>query len=234
MLESAKKYLLDFILENEEVKKFPKDFVTASMQWIRSWFLIDDPVSGAILDMPGNETVKQVIVDQKLPKLLENEQFKKELNERIAALSAEKDRIHQEIITQKNVVNNSSINAGGNVIIGDKNTQAGGNIYYGDIIHNYGSTPASTPNQTSPIHISPEVVREWRTLVASARTGEVFKKLLPYIEQNAEHLQMEVHTLSARWEDLGRNERLGILSRGEANLERNQINMGLLDILGRL
>jgi hypothetical protein len=62
----------------------------------------------------------------------------------------------------------------------------------------------------------------------------VFKKLLVYTEQHATHLQLEVNTLSARWEDLGRNERLGIISRGEANTERNQINSGLLDLLGRL
>ena len=43
LLETATAYILNIITENEEVKKFPTDFVSASMRWIRSWFLEDDP-----------------------------------------------------------------------------------------------------------------------------------------------------------------------------------------------
>ena len=53
MLESAAKFVFDLILENEEVKKFPRDFVTASMKWVRSWFLTDDdPQTAAVLQAP--------------------------------------------------------------------------------------------------------------------------------------------------------------------------------------
>lgn len=224
MLDAAKKYVLDFILENEEVKKFPKDFVTATMQWIRSWFLKDDPISTAIVTAPGNEAAKKIIIEQKLPVLLENEQFKKEMAEKLADFKTQET-------TMKNVITGSTITVGGNFRVGDEHIQAGGNVHVGDI-HYHGIPPANTSTgNTSP---DPEIARNLRSLIASARTGEVFKKLLAYTEQHAAHLHIEVNTLSARWEDLGRNERLGIISRSEANLERNQINSGLLDLIGRL
>jgi hypothetical protein len=224
MLDAAKKYVLDFILENEEVKKFPKDFVTATMQWIRGWFLKDDPISTAIVTAPGNEAAKKIIIEQKLPGLLENEQFKKEMAEKLADFKTQET-------TMKNVITGSTITVGGNFRLGDEHIQAGGNVHVGDI-HYHGIPPVNTTTgNSSP---DPEIAHNLRSLIASARTGEVFKKLLVYTEQHASHLQLEVNTLSARWEDLGRNERLGIISRGEANMERNQINSGLLDLIGRL
>jgi hypothetical protein len=86
------------------------------MEWIRNWFLANDPVSSAILDMPGNEAVKQIVFEQKLPKLLENEQFKQELDDKRFQNNLQKERL-------KNIVENSNIEAVGNVHIGDK--QAG-------------------------------------------------------------------------------------------------------------
>jgi hypothetical protein len=93
----------------------------ASMEWIRSWFMANDPVSSAILDMPGNETAKQVVFEQKLPKLLENEQFKQELEDKRFHYAVQKERL-------KNVVENSNIEVVGNVEIGDK--QAGNGDHY--------------------------------------------------------------------------------------------------------
>ncbi len=52
LLETALDYIFSIITENEAVKKFPIDFVTASAQWIRSWFLIDDPKTAAKLAEP--------------------------------------------------------------------------------------------------------------------------------------------------------------------------------------
>lgn len=49
-IEKAIEYILGVLTENEEVKKFPQDFVTASAQWVRSWFLKDDLMSSLILE----------------------------------------------------------------------------------------------------------------------------------------------------------------------------------------
>jgi len=46
LLETATAYLLDLLVKNEEVKKFPQAFITASTQWVRSWFLTDEIKAG--------------------------------------------------------------------------------------------------------------------------------------------------------------------------------------------
>ncbi|MBL7795126.1 MAG: hypothetical protein JNJ90_01375 [Saprospiraceae bacterium] len=114
MFDLAKKYVLDLILANEEVKKFPEDFVTTSMKWIRSWFLIDgDPVVKTVLDSPGNEAVTTALVEKELSKLLKNETFKQELEAWIAEYATQKQKI-------KNVMKNTDMDIQGNVHIGDR------------------------------------------------------------------------------------------------------------------
>jgi hypothetical protein len=68
--------------------------------------------------MPGNEAVKQIVFEQKLPKLLENEQFKQEFDDKRFQNNLQKERL-------KNVVENAEIEAGGNVQIGDKQSGDG-------------------------------------------------------------------------------------------------------------
>ena len=52
MLETATKYVLDLITENEELKKFPKEFVNESVKWVKSWFLKpEDPKISAQQNM---------------------------------------------------------------------------------------------------------------------------------------------------------------------------------------
>ena len=118
LLEKATAWLLTLVTENEEVKKFPNDFVTESMKWVRSWFLKDDPMAAAIVQMNGNEGAKQLVFEQKLPKLLENETFKKELEAQLAAFAAQKALL-------KNVLSDSQIEAAGNVHIGDRGASSG-------------------------------------------------------------------------------------------------------------
>jgi hypothetical protein len=87
MLETATKFILDLVLNNEEVKKFPEDLVTTSMQWIRSWFLIDDPTdpksdpaTKAVLeDASQPPETKKAAIEAKLTQLQHNPQFQSEL-----------------------------------------------------------------------------------------------------------------------------------------------------------
>ncbi len=89
MLESlialAKPYLTTLVLENEEVQKFPKDFVSASMRWIRSWFLEDDPTTQAVVQSAQPMVVKEAVLEVKLRELLKNPQFEEELRAQLAA-----------------------------------------------------------------------------------------------------------------------------------------------------
>lgn len=255
MIDAARKYLLDLILENEEVKKFPKDFVTASMQWIRSWFLIDDPTAEILLDLTGAEAAKTKLVEAKLPQLLENQAFVQELERKMAEFAVQRERIsnvvdHSNIevggnvrignrgvpptgaqYDQENVVRNSTIKAGGNFTLGNDNVQASGNVHIGDVHFHGTSAPQRKPegqNATSPL------VKTMRDLIASGRTDEVFPKLLDYTEEFTPHLISDSIQLSGRWESLKRQERVGVLSHSEANLERNKVNNALLDLMKNL
>jgi hypothetical protein len=118
-------YLSDLVLKNEEVQKFPKDLMSASMRWIRSWFLEDDPVT------------KEAVLEAKLRELLKNPQFEQELRAQLATYETHRPRL-------KNVVDNAKIEAQGNVRLGDtgitdsgtydeKNVVKGGSISGNDV-----------------------------------------------------------------------------------------------------
>lgn len=115
MLETAKKYILDLLLENEELKKFPKEFTDEAVKWVKSWFLKpEDPKTTAKLEDPNKSIeVKKEIIQDILEELKDHAQFQKELAERLAALDQQKSRL-------KNVVSGTEIEVQGNVHIGDK------------------------------------------------------------------------------------------------------------------
>ncbi len=252
MLEVALKHIMSFVLENDEVKKFPKDFVTASMQWIRSWFLIDDPVAEAVINSPGNEALKETVVKQKLPQLIENEQFVKELQTQIEASAVHRERMKNivdnssvdvqgnihigdrgtasgENYDLKNVVRGSTIKAGGDFRLGDDVVQAGGNVHIGDI-HYHGGTQKEP---SAKVHTS-DFIRDMRNLIAANRVDEAIPQIIDYTETNAPHLQNDVLLLSGSWGTLKRKERLTVLSNSEANVERNKIVSALLEIIRKL
>lgn len=113
LISPALKYITDLVLDNEEVKKFPKEFVTASMKWISSWFLEDDLTAKAVVESDSPAVAKEAVLKAKLNELLKNPQFAQELNEHLAAYNIQRSRI-------KNVADNAQIEAQGNVHIGDK------------------------------------------------------------------------------------------------------------------
>ncbi|MDH4462366.1 MAG: hypothetical protein QE277_13150 [Flectobacillus sp.] len=123
LLETATAYILGIITENEEVKKFPTDFVSASMKWIRSWFLEDDPKTAAKLaDVSRSEESKKTLIESKLEELEGNEVFQKELAEKLQAYTQHK-------ITRKNIVENTDIETDGSIWIGDKENTSSDNDY---------------------------------------------------------------------------------------------------------
>ena len=112
LLPQAMAYLTDLLLKNEEVQKFPKDFVSASMRWVRSWFLEDDPLTKAVVESNKSAGVEEAVLHDKLSELLKNPQFVEELRGQLAAYATHRPR-------QKNVVDGSTIEATGPVRIGD-------------------------------------------------------------------------------------------------------------------
>jgi hypothetical protein len=114
LLETATAYILGIITENEEVKKFPREFVSASMRWISSWFLEDDPVTKSIVENAAlPEAVKKPVVEAKLNVLKDNPAF-------MAELATQLQTYAQHQSTRKNIIEQAEIDIKGNVHIGDK------------------------------------------------------------------------------------------------------------------
>lgn len=92
------------------------------MQWVRSWFLIDDPKTEAKLADPARSAEsKKTIIETKLEELQDNPKFVQELGEQLAAYAQHKTR-------SKNIVDGGNIEAKTGVHIGDKG--AAGNDDY--------------------------------------------------------------------------------------------------------
>ena len=122
LITKATEYILSILTEDETVKNFPKEFVAASAQWVRSWFLKDDPKTEPKLQDPDRSPEnKKAVIEIKLEDMLENPQFKAALEQQLAAFEQQKTRL-------KNVVDKADIDVKGNVHIGDKGSSSGDNF----------------------------------------------------------------------------------------------------------
>jgi hypothetical protein len=115
LLETAAEYILGILVQNEEVKKFPKEFLDESVNWVKSWFLTpEDPTSTKILSNPEKtESSKKDIIEAKLEDLQNNATFMKELEAKLQVYSIHKARI-------KNVLDNVDVKTKDDIHIGDK------------------------------------------------------------------------------------------------------------------
>jgi hypothetical protein len=114
LLQTAAEYILGILVQNEEVKKFPKEFLDESVKWVKSWFLTpEDPTSTKILSNPDKtESSKKDIIEAKLEDLQNNATFMKELEAKLQVYSTQK-RI-------KNVLDHVEVKTKTDIHIGDK------------------------------------------------------------------------------------------------------------------
>jgi hypothetical protein len=253
LIEKAAEYILNIITEDETVKGFPKEFIAESAKWVKSWFLKpEDPKTNAKLEDPNKSIeVKKDIIQDKLADLKGNTQFQKELTERLAAFEQQRSRL-------KNVVSNADIDVKGSVHIGDKGSssgdnydekniikgstiKAGGDFRLGDdvisgnqnvqIVHNYFNGGKGTEN-TPPQY--PSLKSHLKTLLAKEKTAEVIEQLLDYTDNKDSDTHNTVLLLSARLTRINNQENKGIISNGEANIERNKINAALTSLIDEL
>lgn len=249
MLEKALDYIVSVVTENEEVKNFPKDFVTASMEWIRPWFLIDDPVTTSIVENPAlPEAVKKPVLEAKLNMLKDNADFMKELEEKLATFSSLKEKL-------KNVVQNSNIEAQGNVHIGDVNSnnvsidqkniikgstiKAGGDFRLGDDViannqnvnitnHYYGKQHPNAPDGSGN-----SALDDIQNHIAKGNTRKAIDALLDLSNVDNQQ-QNQVLLLSGRLAQLDRQINMGIIDSANAGIERARINNAVLNLLNEL
>jgi hypothetical protein len=247
MLETATKYVLDLLTENEELKKFPKEFVNESVKWVKSWFLTpEDPKANAKLEDPNKSIeVKKDIIQDKLADLNENPQFVKELTEKLKGFEQQRARL-------KNVVTDADIDVKGSVHIGDKGTssgdnydeknvikggsiKAGGDFRLGDdvvsgnqnvqIVHNYfGNHKAggNAPPQYSSLKT------HLQQLIKKEKIEEALELFMDEAEKQGLDCFDELLLLSARFNRAQKNERKGT---DNPQTERNRINDALVTLI---
>lgn len=251
LIETATQYILGLLTENEELKKFPKEFIDASVTWVKSWFLVpEDPKTNAKLEDPNKSTeIKRDIIEDKLANLQGNAQFIRELTERLAAFDQHKSRL-------KNVVSDADIDVQGDVHIGDKgsasgdhydeknvikgsNIKAGGDFRLGDdvvsgnqnvqIVHNYFGGGKGT-EKALPQH--PNKKSALKALLAKEKTADLIEELLDLTEGSDEN--NTVLLLSARLTRINSQEHKGVITNSEAGIERNKINAALSSLIDQL
>jgi len=116
-----------------------------------------------------------------------------------------------DISNSKNVVNSSDIQ--------------GKNVHIGDVYHNYSDSNKQPAPDNQP------QLEEIRQLIGKARTEEAIKKLKAITNKREDDVYDEVTALSSQWKTLKREERMGLLSNGEAGIKNNKITNALLQIL---
>lgn len=209
MWEKAIKAILSIIGRKEVLNNLPQDFVADAQNWIRKTVLGNDPVMERLIASDKPDIVKESLIEAKLEDLQNDPTFQDALQKLV-------EQYHTHIENSKNTLLNSSINAGGNVHIGDI-------IHYHPTPPNPGQSPANAP----------EMVRGIRQLIATNRIQEAISQILQLGENQSPQIHNESLQVSLRWEGLAHKERIGIISNADANLERNQIVSALLDMLSR-
>ena len=115
-------------------------------------------------------------------------------------------------MSRKNVIEGSSIHAGGNVHIGD-------------IIYHKEHQPEKSPPSTSKFK------KEVQSLIGKARTGKAIELVLKTLDEVDDDSYQQALILSSRWQELKKKEGLGIIDAAEAGVERNKINVALLQLV---
>jgi hypothetical protein len=245
IIEIAVEYIISILLEDKTVKTFPKEFVDESVKWAKSWLLTsDDSIINAKLEDPNRSIdVKKYIIQGKLEGLNNNPQFAKELTERLASFEQQRERL-KNVVTdadidvkgvvyigykggslgdnydEKNIIKGSMIKAGGGFRLGDDVISGIQNVH---IVHNYFGDGKG--------HQYADVKSELKTLLRKEKTDEVIERLLDHTESNDNDAHNTVLLLSARLNRINSQEHKGIISNGEAGIERNKINAALASLI---
>ena len=136
-LDRTSVFLLSLLTGNDSIKHFPKEFVRESVQWIRSCFLMEDSkIEEKLKDESKSIDYKKGIIEMKIEKLQEqNAHFLADLEQHVEAFESQlrQIEIQRNSATSHNVITASTINAGGNVHVGDSNNQR--TVIHGDQIH---------------------------------------------------------------------------------------------------
>jgi len=258
MLDKAAPFFLSLFTDQEDFKKFPKEFVHDLSMWARLWFLKDEPTLEPVLVAKVGYALKSEIVSLKVPKLMANEQFVKELTRRLVDYESMKNAIINSKLDikgnanisdknlngkedgkhgNKNVIADSTVTVGGDMHIGDRNEIiiksehiGSGDIVHGSKINNYYESIGQSPQSGEKANIKAKI----KTLIGQGELDEAITLLVEYTEANNNRMHNDALQLSGRLHTLISKENRGLLSQNEILLEQNKIRVALLDLISRL
>lgn len=124
------------------------------------------------------------------------------------------------IENSKNVLGNSSINAGGNVHIGD-------------IIHIQQPVTENNPPNSAPT-FNADTAGTLRKLIGNNKIKQALEQLLQHTNGKHEDIYAQAVQYSQQWNKLQKQETLGILTSSEASTAGNKIVYGLLELISEL
>lgn len=211
-----------------------------STDFARRWFLSppDDKTSIRLADPNKSDEYKLDLIADKLEDLAGNAEFGQQL---AALLRAEQGK------AQKNVVENSQIEAGGNVEIGDKGSpadqhfqqknvitgssiKAGGNFSLGDTSGHESFSLGSQPPAAPVLH-DLNYGFYLKTLVQENELEKAIQLALKATPNISRDLSNALINLSARFAGNRRSMRDGILDYDAFNRENNKLRMALLSVI---
>lgn len=201
MIENATKYLLSLLSDEEANNKMPKDFVTASIEWINFWLPkeIFEKLSLAGLTLAD----KQFLLEEILQDLFKIPQFEIQLREKLNQYS---------LFNSSNAINNSTI-----AIQGD---------FSQTVNHYHGLPPQEDLKEQGDIK---EVIKNIHAFVSAGQTDNALGILKQATLHDFPTLYKETIQISGVYSDLTRRERVGTISTEKSARMRAQINERVLN-----
>ena len=109
-------------------------------------------------------------------------------------------------------------------VIQDSNINAGGNVHIGNVYNYYGKPPTEVNSD----------LEEIRTLISKNRVEKAIEGLSEIARAKGPDALGEVQLLANRWEELQRQSRMGLVSYDQATTHRNQVVHSLLQAIQSL
>jgi internalin A len=130
---------------------------------------------------------------------------------------------------QKNALNRSKMDAGGNIRVGDENIQINHNYFVSEKEQKLPLGPHKLP-----LDPQKDLKNTLKALLSKEKATEVIDQLLDYSEGKDNDLNNAILLLSARLNRITTRELKGIIDHAAAGIERNQINDALTILIDRL
>lgn len=247
--EKATTFAISLLTDQEDFRKLPKEFTTNSYRWLIEWFLNDEPTLEPVLVAKEETLIKTKVIELKMTKLFEKEQFAKEMSKRLADYEGFKNTLF--IPSSRTKDSNTSLSNSKNVIT-DSNIQVGGSMHIGDVnkhnhgpkIHHNGDGDIVMGNKVTNISVGTSdnlkgssghnIQAQIQALLAKDDTEDAITLLTEYTEINRSELLNDVYLQSGRYNALKKKELRGVLSEQEINIEMNKIRTALFDLLKKI